>query len=188
MRLLNVELIELPRGPTILATITGFRLLSGHEVQELEDSLKTALENDRVKLIIRTLKTRLTDNQGDLIYGWQYGLNMGEEKREIVEKADVSVREKLKKFPTIYPVNVHKRFKGDELVVLVEAVGKDPLTPEQVSGIENELSEELGLPASLDVWFKTDTIITSEGYTSFEDYNEVNVHELERILRESNTP
>ncbi len=186
MRLLNAELINLPRGPTILATVTGFRVLTENEIRGLERSIRETLENDEIQLVVRTIKTNLTDNQGDVLYGWIYGLDMSDDKKEIIKKADQSIRAKFKRYKNIFPVNIHKRFKGDELLVLVEAVGAKPLSPADIASMELELNEEFHRPVNLDVWYKTDAVITSEGYRSFEDYNELNIADLERRLREQN--
>jgi hypothetical protein len=70
------------------------------------------------------------------------------------------------------------------LNVLVEAVGTEPVTPEEVREIEIELSEEMGRAINLDVWYRSDAVITRDGYRSFEEYNEVNIYRLEQILRE----
>lgn len=186
MRLINTELINLPRGPTILATVTGFRVLTDNEVTSLEQSIRKTLENDDINLVVRTVRTHLTDNQGDILYGWLYGLDMDDEKREVIKKADQSVMSKFKRYKNIFPVNLHNRFKGEELSILVEAVGAEPLSVADIASMELELNEEFHRPVNLDVWYKTDTVITSEGYKSFEDYNERNISELEQKLREQN--
>ena len=186
MRLLNTELINLPRGPTIMATVTGFRVLTDNEVRSLEQSIRKTLEIDNINLVVRTVRTHLTDNQGDVLYGWLYGLDMSDEMKELIKKADQSVRSKFKRYKNIFPVNVHKRFKGEELAILVEAVGAEPLSPADIASMELELNEEFHRPVNLDVWYKTDTVITSEGYRSFETYNERNISELEQKLREQN--
>jgi len=186
MRLLNTELINLPRGPTIMATVTGFRVLTDNEVRSLEQSIRKTLEIDNINLVVRTVRTHLTDNQGDVLYGWLYGLDMSDEMKELIKKADQSVRSKFKRYKNIFPVNVHKRFKGEELAILVEAVGAEPLSPADIASMELELNEEFHRPVNLDVWYKTDAVITSEGYRSFETYNERNISELEQKLREQN--
>jgi uncharacterized hydrophobic protein (TIGR00271 family) len=188
MRLMNVELINLPRGPTILATVTGFRLLTDKEIRGLEDSIRETIKDDDINLVVRTVRTYLTDNQGDILYGWQYGLGLGmdDEKKEILKKADQSVKAKFKRYKNVFPVNVHKRFKGEELDILVEAVGAEPLSPAEIASLELELNDELHRPVNLDVWYKTDAVITSEGYQSFETYNERNISELEQVLRDQN--
>ena len=188
MRLMDVNLINLPRGPTIMATVTGFRMLTDKEIRGLEDSIRETVKDDDINLVVRTIRTYLTDNQGDILYGWQYGLgrDMDGEKKEIISKADQSVRAKFKRYKNIFPVNVHKRLKGEELDILVETVGAELLSPTEIASLELELNEEFHRPVKLDVWYKTDTVITSEGYQSFDTYNEHNISELEQVLRDQN--
>ena len=186
MRLMNVELINLPRGPTIMATVTGFRLLTDKEIMVLEQSMRETLEDDSVNLIVRTLKTHLTDIHGDILYGWLYDLDVSDEKKEIIKRADLSVKAKFKRFPKVFPVNIHHSYKFDVLNILIEAVGPEPVTPEDVRAIERELEEELQMPVNLDVYYKTETVVTTDGFQSFENYNEVNISELEYELRKRN--
>jgi len=67
MRLVNTELIKLPRGDTVLATVTGFRILTDREITNLESSIRKALENSDINLIIRTLKTNISDHNGEML-------------------------------------------------------------------------------------------------------------------------
>ena len=186
MRLLDVELLNLPRGPTIMASVTGFRGLTDMEIKGLENSLKERLEDDDINLIVRTLKTPISDKDGDLLYGWMYSKGESDQMNEDIKKAGLSIRTKFKKFPNLFILNLHKRIQGENLYVLVEAVGTEPITPNEIAALELELSGELGRSVNMDIWYRTDAVITSDGYRSFEEYNESNITELEEMLRESN--
>lgn len=186
MRLLNTELIDIERGMTILATVTGFRLLTDREIAILEKNMRKKLGNDNVSLIIRTVKTHISDHNGPMLYGWMYYDDFDMSSRNKLKQIDSIVEAKFEEYPKLFPVNVHKKFNGEHIDVLIEAVGTEPITPKDIMEFEDELSEELSRKVNLDVWYRSDAIISRDGYEAFEDYNEVNVFRLEQKLREKN--
>jgi len=184
MRLMNTEYINLARGATILATVTGFRVLTDREITGLENRIREALEDDNINLIIRTIKTNISDHNGEMLYGWIYHEGVDDRMKGELSKLDGSVKTKFKKYPKLFVINVHKSVSGEDINVLVEAVGTEPVTPQEVREIEIELSDEMKRAINLDVWYRSDAVVTGEGYRSFEEYNEVNIYRLEQILRE----
>lgn len=185
MRLLYTELIEIQRGTTILATVTGFRLLTDREVSSIENKMREKLKNPDLNLIVRTLKTNISDHNGEMLYGWIYYDDIDESKRKELNKIEAKVEAMFESYPKLFPVNVHKKFEGEEVNILVEAVGTQPITPEEILKLEIELSEEISRDINIDVWYKSEAIISKDGFRSFEDYNEVNIYRLEQKLREN---
>ncbi len=184
MRLVNTEFIQIDRGPTILATVTGFRLLTDYEIRELENKIRESLDDQSIGLIIRMLETTISDRNGKMLYGWIYYENVDEAKIEELKKLNDIVESKFENNPELFVTNVHKVFKGEEINVLVEAVGTDPVTPEQLQELEVEISEEMGRVINMDMWYKSEAVITKDGYKAFEDYNEANVERIEEKLRQ----
>jgi len=185
MKLLNTELIDIERGLTILATVTGFRLLTDREITVLEKKIRQSLDNQDVNLIIRTVKTYISDHNGDMLYGWIYYDDLDKEKEKEFVKLDGLIESKFEHLNWLFLLNIHKKFDGEKIKVLLEAVGTDPMTPVEIAGLEKELSEEMSREIKLDMWYKSDVVVTGDGYESFEEYNEVNIERLERILRQN---
>ena len=183
MRLVNTEFIEIDRGPTILATVTGFRLLTDHEIKALENKIRESLDDQSVNLIIRMLETTISDRNGQMLYGWIYYENVTEAKKKEVRELDTKVRAKFVNYPKLFVINVHKAFEGEKMNALVEAVGTEPITPEEIGQMEIELSNEMGRDIKLNMWYKSEAIISSHGYEAFENYNEANVRKVEEKLR-----
>ena len=184
MRLMNTELVNVARGKTVLATVTGFRVLTDREITALENKMRENLEDKDVNLIIRTVKTHISDHNGEMLYGWIYYEDIDESKeKELIEIED-KVKLQFEKYPNLFAINIHKNFSGEEVNVLIEAVGTEPITPQEVLEFEAELFEEMDRKINLDVWYKSDAVITRDGYRSFEDYNEVNIYRLEKKLRQ----
>ena len=86
-------------------------------------------------------------------------------------------------YPKLFVINVHKAFEGEKMNALVEAVGTEPITPEEIGQMEIELSNEMGRDIKLNMWYKSEAIISSHGYEAFENYNEANVRKVEEKLR-----
>jgi uncharacterized hydrophobic protein (TIGR00271 family) len=185
MRLVNTELINIERGRTILATVTGFRLLTDSEITKLEMKIRESLGDDNVSLIVRTVITHMADHNGDMLYGWIYYEGIDREKAKELDELDNIIESKFDDYDKLFPVNVHKKFDGEDVNVLIEAVGMEPLSPEELVGLEEELSEEISRKVSVDLWYKTDAVITTDGYKSFEKYNEDNIYRMEQILRKN---
>ena len=185
MNLLNTEYINLKRGATILATVTGFRVLTDGEVTSLENRIRQELGNDDINLMIRTIKTNLSDHNGEMLYGWLYTEHLDHKTEGELLELEGKVKAKFKKYPKLFLVNMHMSAGKEAINVLVEAMGIEPITPEEVKELDIELSQEMNSTINLDVWYRSDAVITRNGYRSFEEYNEYNIYRLEQQLRET---
>ncbi|MGB3364671.1 MAG: TIGR00341 family protein [Thermodesulfobacteriota bacterium] len=184
MRLVNTELVKIKRGITILATVTGFRLLTDREITSIENKMREKLEDPNINLIVRTLKTTISDHSGEMLYGWIYYEDVDDAKKKELMELDKIVEAKFKNYNKLFPVNIHKKFEDEDISILIEAVGTEPITPQEIRKLEIELSDQASRNVNVDVWYKSDAIITRDGYRSFEDYNESNIYNLEQKLRQ----
>lgn len=66
------------------------------------------------------------------------------------------------------------------------SVGTRLLTPEQVSRFEQDISSRLDRQINVDIWYRSDTVITDKGFMPFQKLNEQNVEELDKYLMEHN--
>ena len=185
MRLVNTELITIERGKTVLATLTSFRLLTDREITTLENKIRESLNDQEINLIIRTLKTDISDHSGNMLYGWIYYEDLDKEKVKELEKLDGIIESKFEHYKWLFLLNIHKKFDGEKIDVLLEVVGTDPMTPVEISRLEKEVSEEISRDINLDMWYKSEVVVTGDGYESFEEYNELNVERMERMLRQN---
>lgn len=183
MELIDVELIDLQRGRTVLVTLGGPRSLTYDEIEKLEKDVRDASGHPDLDLVVRSIITTLADRNGDIIYGWLYSWGVDKEKRAELDRVWDVMEEKFSRYGELFLINTHGRVDGDTLHILAETVGLEPVTPAEVASLENELSETFGGPVRLDVWYRTDAVITNKGYQSFEEYNEKNIIELEERLR-----
>jgi len=185
MNLLNTEYLHLERGDTILATVTGFRVLTDREITMLENRVRKELGADDIGLIFRTVKTNISDHNGEMLYGWLYTENLDDKRQKVLSELEVKIEEKFEQYTKLFLVNIHMSVGDEAIDVLAEVMGIEPVTPEQVNKLQQELSREMNTSINLDVWYRADAVITNEGYRSFEEYNENNIYLLEQKLRET---
>jgi uncharacterized hydrophobic protein (TIGR00271 family) len=185
MNLLNTEYVHLQRGDTILATVTGFRILTDREITGLENRIRNELGDDDINLMIRTVKTNISDHNGELLYGWLYTENLDDKTEAKILELEGYVKTRFNKYNKLFMVNIHISVDKGVFNVLVEAVGTEPITPEEVNELEMELSREMNVPINLDIWYRADAVITKDGYRSFEEYNESNISLFEQQLRKT---
>jgi uncharacterized hydrophobic protein (TIGR00271 family) len=186
MDLIGVEYAVIPRGPTIIATIQGYRNLSEPEIEELEHRLKEKLENPELNLIVRNVETSLSDRRGRVLTGWRYTDDFSDEQEYTRIVIDEEITAKFREFDALFPVNIHHSDKGDLWDVLVEAVGINVISPEELNEIEESISNKVNRKVNIDIWYRADTVITDKGYVSFEQYTDENITELDKYLREKN--
>ncbi|GJM14765.1 MAG: hypothetical protein DHS20C13_00920 [Thermodesulfobacteriota bacterium] len=185
MNLLNTEYVHLQRGDTIIATVTGFRVLTDSEISGIEERIKETVGNDDLNLMIRTVKTSISDHNGQLLYGWLYTENLDDNTKHEMLELEGKVKEKFKKYKKLFLVNIHVSSHDNTFNVIVEALGIEPITPKDVNELQIELSQQMNSVVNLDVWYRTDVVITRDGYRSFEEYNENNIYRFEKELRET---
>jgi hypothetical protein len=186
MDLIDIDYAVLPKGPTIIATIQGYRNLSEPEIGELEQKLQEALGKPNLNLIVRNVETTLSDKRGRVLTGWRYASDFSDKQEETRNKIEAEIIDKFKGYDSLFPVNIHHNHKGDSWDVLVEAVGINAIRPEDLKRVEEDISRKVNRKVNIDVWYKADTVITDKGYESFEQYSDANINELDKYLREKN--
>ena len=183
MSLVDVDYLELPRGPTVIATIKGYRNLTESEIEELQDKLIIKTNNPNMNVIIRNEEITFSDKSGNLIPGYIYR-GFTDEQEIARNKIETSIKNALDQYSDIIPVNIHHRPINDSWDVLIETIGTSHLSKEEIRQLEDDISLKLKLRINLAVRHRTDILITSEGFMPFDEFNEEQVKELDKYLRE----
>lgn len=158
--------------------------MTDKEITSIENKMREKLEDPNINLIVRTLKTTISDHDGEMLYGWIYYEDLDHAKKKELIELDSIVEAKFKNYEKLFPVNIHKKFENEDISILIKAVSTEPITPQEIRKLEVELSDQTSRNVNVDVWYKSDAIITRDGYKSFEDYNESNIYELEQKFRQ----
>lgn len=168
--LLEVDLLQFPSGPVILATLQASRILIPTEVQELEQGVQQRLQDPRIRLLTRCLTTVDVDARGRILYSWAHFGSGSPEDCALQERVENAVREALHKYPELFLTNVDAVKSGEEWAVRVEAVGTRPLAARDLAQMEKAVSQKVHRPTRIYLWFRGEVMVTREGLCSVEDF------------------
>ncbi len=183
MSFLDAEYVILPRGPTVIATIQGYRNLTENEISDIEQELKTDMNDPDMNLVIRNIETSYSDKNGELLPGYKYGDIIDPEQKRLRGMIELEIIDRFDKFPDLFPIDMHHRPEDGEWDVLVESVGTKFLSTKEIAEMEKSVSDKLGHRINIDVWYRADAVITDKGLVPFKKFNEQNVAELDEMLK-----
>jgi uncharacterized hydrophobic protein (TIGR00271 family) len=176
--LLEVDLLQFPCGPVVLATLQGSRMLIPSEVQELEKGVQERLQDPNIRLLTRCLTTVDVDARGRILYSWAHFGSHSPEDLALQERVEKAVREALQKFPEMFVTNVDALSSGEEWAVRVEAVGTRVPGAKDLVQVEKAVSHKVHRPTKIYLWFKSEVMVTREGLASVEDFTRKRLQEL----------
>ena len=68
--------------------------------------------------------------------------------------------------------------------VLVEVVGPNPVSPESAQLLEHQLTQQLGSPLELNLWYRNEFVVNAAGYTTYEELSDSDLVVRSHMLRE----
>jgi uncharacterized membrane protein len=185
LNLMEVELLHFPSGPVILATIQGSRVLIPFEVRQIEKAMQERLQDPNTHLLVRSLTAVDVDAQGRILYGAaHFGIETPEEKA-LREKVEATVKEVFKRFPDVILTHVDAVQRDGVWHVRIEAVGARVAATRNVIELEKAVSQKIDQPVKIFLWSRAEAMVTSDGYTSLEDYTEKGLKEEEAPAEKS---
>jgi uncharacterized hydrophobic protein (TIGR00271 family) len=182
--LMDVELLHFPRGPCILATLQGPRVLIPSEVRQFEQRIQERLKDPEIHLVARCLTTVEVDDEGQILYGWSHLGKQEPAQKAMMERIDQAVREKFRRFSDLFATNVDAAPKDDAWQVRVEVVGARIISPHEAAAMEREVSRQVGRPIKLFFWSKSQAMVTPGGYTSVEAFTRQRLEKMEEVQSE----
>jgi hypothetical protein len=99
-----------------------------------------------------------------------------------MDRIDSAVMEEFKDFPSVFPYNVHYKFSDDSLQIVIEAGGVRIMSLDELALLEKAISEKAGQEVEVSIWFRAETVVTEDGYSSFRKFAIKNFREHEREL------
>ncbi|MEW6388338.1 MAG: DUF389 domain-containing protein [Thermodesulfobacteriota bacterium] len=189
LELADVDLLYFPRGPVILATIRGPRVLIPSEISAFEKVIQERLNDPGILLLARCLTSTEVDKDGRVLYGWSHFGDPTPEKKKLMEEIEKAVRGELGNYSDIFPINVDAAPKEDYWGVRVEAVGPRVVSARDVARLERAISRRVHQPVKIYLWSRAEAMVTSDGYSSLEDFTRQRLEEREeaRDLNQSLT-
>ncbi|RJR44153.1 MAG: DUF389 domain-containing protein [Deltaproteobacteria bacterium] len=173
----EVDLLQFPCGPVILATLQGSRIMIPAEVQELEKRMQERLQDPQIRLLTRCLTTVDVDARGRILYAWSHFGSNSPEDYALQERVEKEVRAALQKYPDLFITNVDALASGEEWAVRVEAVGTRVLGVRELAQMEKSVSQKVHRPTKIYLWFRSEVMVTREGLSSVEDFTRKRLQE-----------
>lgn len=177
LHLLDVDLLNFPRGQVILATIQGSRILIPLEVQKFQKTLQERLHDPQLQLLMRCTSTVDVDDKGRVLYGWAHLGTQTPEEQDTLRRIETVVREEFKKFADVFATNVDAAPQEKFWGVRIEAAGARVMTVREVAQLENLVSRRVGKPVKIYLWSRPEVMATPQGYSSVEEFTRKRLHE-----------
>ncbi|MBU4232093.1 MAG: DUF389 domain-containing protein, partial [Proteobacteria bacterium] len=138
----EMNLIQFPRGPVVVANLQTSRPLIPEEVQEMEKELQERLHDPNTRLLTRCLSTVDVDAHGRILYAFSHFGSQSPEDAALQERVQKAVAAELQEFPGLFVTNVDALLKGDHWNVRVEAAGVKLITARELSQVEKSVSRQ----------------------------------------------
>jgi uncharacterized hydrophobic protein (TIGR00271 family) len=179
---MDVEFGQRLAGNSIIATVKSYRQLRDDEVREIEEVLQERLKDSSIRLIVSTLSPTIVTSKGQLMYEWVNLKRLTLDKEKKMGEVNAVIDRVFNEYHDLFPVNFNYVLKEDAWKILIEVVGARVMTPQEVAEINRKVSEEVSQPLKIYIWSRIDSVVTEEGYNSFEDFTGKNIREFEEEL------
>jgi uncharacterized hydrophobic protein (TIGR00271 family) len=162
----DVEMLQMPSGPVIVASIEGARAPVPLQVQYAEQQIRDQLGDPTVTLLVRATTTEDITAKGRILIGDAHFAALSAEQKSVQAALEEMSRTELLRLPDTRVENVDAAPNGDGWLVRAETAGTRAPTPSDVAAVEKHLASLANTPVSLSVWASTQLIVTKEGYDS----------------------
>jgi hypothetical protein len=170
LTLMDVDMLNFPSGPVIMATIQGPRALIPLEVRQFEKAMQERLRDPKIRLLVRSLITVDVDRKGRILFGAAHFGAEAPNEKVAQEQVEDAVRKEFKRTPEVILTNVDAIQQDGVWQVRVEAVGVRVPDREDVRAWEEAVSRTVQQPVKIFLWSRAEAMVTSQGDSSLEDY------------------
>jgi uncharacterized hydrophobic protein (TIGR00271 family) len=162
----DVELLRMPSGPVIVASIAGARPPVPLQVQYAESQIREQLGDQTVTLLVRAVTTDDITAKGRILIGAAHFAALSTEQKRLQAELEDVGRADLASLHDTRVDGIDAAPSPDGWDVRAETAGTRAPTPADVTAIEKHLAQVAKTAVSLSVWASTELIVTKEGYES----------------------
>ena len=170
--LLDVDYLDLIRGPTIMAMIAGIRELSPSQVEKLEELIRKRSAHNDLNLMIRFIHVGLVDKEGTVRYGWSPLVKFSEKEVQVKETILREIEKAFQGDDAHILENVNVSITEGSYTFLVEISGTAPYRQADLIQLQDKLNRLSDKPVKIYVWFNQGAIVTDEGLASYDQLTE----------------
>jgi len=178
----GVDYREVPAGKFVWASIQCLYPPRAQKVRRLESAIQERIGDPNVHVIINSAVPLLIGSRGKMLYEWTQIEELTDENEAAIEQIDRAVREEIERLKDLFLVNIHYRIKDDPWRILVEVVGPQILKPEQLTKLKNEVMRKTGRELDMQIWFRSEAVVTEEGYQAYEEFIKEPLMENQKML------
>ena len=183
LQLIDVTYGRVPMGPIILADVHGLRSPDAEEIRHLEETIRERLQDPKIQLVVRFRQSSLVTHRGPVLYGWSTaGGEVTPEKEAMFDKIQTAVREELRRYPDLLPLQLYPSFREDRARILVEVAGNGTMTSKDLVKLKDGVSKKVGEPLEIYIWTKDDTVLTESGVVPFRKFLKKEIPEWEKLV------
>ncbi|OQY48634.1 MAG: hypothetical protein B6240_04395, partial [Desulfobacteraceae bacterium 4572_87] len=135
----NLDLVQLPNGAVVVASIQSGRTLTPLEVSRFEKAIQERLGDEKVRLLIRSDDLTDVSSKGRVLYGKAHFGGLSKEEKATGKTLESQVRNAIRGIPNMFAPNVDAVPKGNAWRVRAEVVGPRVLRPAEVRLIETRV-------------------------------------------------
>lgn len=95
----------------------------------------------------------------------------------MMERINQIMKEQLRRFPDLFVTNLDSAPQENGWAVRMESVGPRILTAKEVTRLEEEVSQLVDREVTITLWFKSEALVTSGGYSSTEEFTRKRLQE-----------
>jgi uncharacterized hydrophobic protein (TIGR00271 family) len=160
----DVDLVNLPTGPVLIASIDSARAPNPEQIARVEALLKERLGEEQVRVIVRVAESVDITSKGRILFGEAHFGATSEDEARRRRETEETVRANLQGIPSTFVTAIDAIHGESGWAVRAEVVGPRVLTPEEVHGVEERAAKAIGAPVDLAVRARTDVLVTREKY------------------------
>lgn len=169
----HLDLVDLPQGSILVATIQTGRRLLALEVASFEEAVQKRLEDPHIRLLVRSNDVTDVTSKGRVLYGRAHFEQLSKEEEAIREDVENRIRAEIMALEYMFATNVDAEKSGDAWRVRAEVVGPRVLTPSEVKKMEANVSQLTEQTLDLHVWCRVELVITTEDCISQEEFTKL---------------
>jgi hypothetical protein len=163
---------EATDGELLLATVETLYPIRLRDIQELEVEISRRIQEDDVSLVVSEHIPALYNKHGKILFEWSRYEDLTEEKSETMDSVKQRIIEIFSQKNSIFLISTHFRISSRSWNVLLEVTGTRMVTTDEITALQEEISNLAKRAITVSVWFKNEAVITEQGPVSYEMFVE----------------
>jgi uncharacterized hydrophobic protein (TIGR00271 family) len=164
--LIRVEQLSINQRKIMLAHVMGFRQFIPREIEELENRIREATNENTIELFFSSYLKTLNNEKGSIRYGWILGKQGTPEILKHIRQVRKDLATTFANDKTYELVNINATHLDGKLHFLLEIVGPEIYPRQSVTALESRLSQTYSEQIKLYAWSRIEIVQTAEGSLS----------------------